>query len=368
MKIVSRQKAFSVTFANKSNQNFWDNPNPTNSNPIQIATGMGLAQTPATNQSNTINMGRRIHFRWRGSNRIVRTVFPTFIFILFSLFSSPVFAADEIVLELQTPIIYESVSRGETKLVQVSLSNLGSSTVQVIPSLKSIEDVDDFGQIDISSRSPVWKDWVAFDNNVFEIDASSNREFTFALDVPQAADSGAYYGILSFSAISEDNLNTTGSEIRQSAGVGLVVLLNVIGDNGLFHSGEIQSWEHSGSIGGPHNFELEYQNTGSSIFVPVGLISIRDWRGRLVDTNVLEDHWVLPTKSRNYELTWAPKDSFGIYHAVIEIQNVEDQEFAEVTFVSFTGSGVAILVACILGGITVISFFLKRFLMNVKKT
>jgi len=267
-----------------------------------------------------------------------------FLFVVSVVFPLVVFAQEDsgkTEITLKTPVVYEEASSGEIRLSSVELTNGGTMTVELTPILVSIKSVGELGQVELGNSVPEITDWITFDNSKFELKSEETKGFAFAIDVPEDATPGGYAVTLGFNTNPIHSLSD--SNITNSIGVGAILLINVTDDGNLVKSGRILELIHSGSVFGPHEFEMLCENIGVSIILPVGVIEIKDMFNKVVDTNVWEDHWLLPGTTHRYSNTWIPKSTFGKYTVLVEMVNINgEQNFQTVSFWSFSGSGIVL--------------------------
>ena len=216
--------------------------------------------------------------------------------------------------------------------------------MELSPTLISIKSVGELGQIELEDSVPEIAEWITFDSAKFELAPQETKGFAFAIDVPEDATPGGYAVTLGFNTspvgYSDD------SNIANAVGVGAILLINVEDEGGLEQFGRILEFEHSGSNRGPHELAILYENTGDSIILPLGIIEIKNMFGDVVDSNVLEDHWLLPDSTHRYSNTWNPRSTFGEYTVSVTVTNIGGEEnFQTISFWSFSGTGMVIVVA-----------------------
>jgi len=165
------------------------------------------------------------------------------------------------------------------------------------------------------------KTWVSIESG-FTLGAHKEKNVDAIVTVPNNAEAGGHYGVVTFSG-SNSNIDTTGVGVTASAGV--LFLIKVDGD--IVEQANLASFFTSNKDGNqssffetsPINFAVRIQNIGNVHVKPVGNIEVKDMFGNVAaiipvnDSNPPSN--VLPKSIRRFDVKMDKSWMFGQYTA-----------------------------------------------------
>lgn len=237
---------------------------------------------------------------------------------------------------------------GEAVSGVVDLTNTGSAestySVRVRDFSASADEsgIPDFFQEDTLSERSI-KPWISFDSERLSLASGESREVHFTIQVPTDAVPGGYYSAVLFSE------SAPGTNVRVQTNIGSLLFLTVLGNAKT--TGELLSFTAPQIASHlPHVFTSRIENSGDTIIVPTGTITVSNVfgieRGRLTvnpdGAHVLQDstrsltttwqHQELPEGTSELVREWK-NFALGYYRATIALQ----LESGGQTFTSTTG-------------------------------
>lgn len=227
-------------------------------------------------------------------------------------------------------------------LIPFKASALGNGQPDYDPTLEKVYK-NIFDKMQITSSDKVI--------NQIELAPGQKKNLNLHIGIPKGEKAFDYYfSVVFIPSPEEQDLNTSFSGAK--GGIGTNVLLSV-GPKGL-PQGNIKKFEVPKFVtGGPINFKVLLENTGSAYFAPEGNIIVKNMFGQTigaietVPVNILSDsERYIPSKGNvNKELptvTWNEKFLLGAYTAELDIKLSDKGPVfkKKVTFFAFPVEGI----------------------------
>ena len=257
------------------------------------------------------------------------------VFIVFTLLATVMFifpvnaesanAAQGI--EISPASVELNAARGQTYDINLKITNVTASSLVYSTSVNDFSSADETGAPSISFDSVLPKTasittWVQTIPE-FELKSHEQRTVTVKIVVPNNAEPGGHYGVVSFSG-KAPSLESTGVGLNASAGA--LILIRVDGDIvekaslSSFYSAQDnkQNWFFEYS---PITFVTRIKNEGNIHVKPVGNVEIHDMFGNIVKTLEVGDvkSSVLPSSIRRFDAQYDGSWMFGKYTANLMI-------------------------------------------------
>jgi len=248
------------------------------------------------------------------------------LFISLSLYSSvpSVHAQEGQFLTVSPARQYANIDPGGK--VNLTISFLNQATVPVVGNIKALDFIVDNNEgkpnlLDseaLSSRFAA-ASWVRLPYEKATIPASDILKVPFSITAPKDARPGGRYVAIYFEPTGSLP-NQTGFVKEGTMGVtsriaGLLYL-RVNGD--IQELALIKSFTAKGFVeSGPVMTETEILNRGDYHITPRGQITLQNWFGKVVDTQVFSEVNIFPDASRKYELSLGNKLMIGRYSLTV---------------------------------------------------
>ncbi len=226
-------------------------------------------------------------------------------------------------LQISPTRVELNAARGKTYTIKLNVMNVTASDLVYTSSVKDFTAKDETGSPFIVQVSTLpatasiitWVDAVP----KFTLHSRQSREIIAQIVIPNNAEPGGHYGVLSFSG-SAPELDTTG--VGLSASTGLVILIRV--DGAITEKASLASFysahndkQASFFENGPITFVTRIKNQGNIHIKPSGSIELRDmFGGTMASLPVNKDKSnVLPSSIRRFEADYDKSWMFGMYTA-----------------------------------------------------
>jgi hypothetical protein len=210
--------------------------------------------------------------------------------------------------------------------VQDFIPLAGADTIQFVGRAPGVTTVRDWIKLDMSASSPMAKD--------------EKKEVHYHITAPQDAEPGSHFGVVFFKAVPP---GSTGS-LRIGTQVGVLVFVTIPGSH--LQKGKILDFSSPSFVqGGPVNFTMKFENTGTVHFEPKGTITIRNMFGQVAGIVPIEGQVVLPTGIKDLTFTWQPQGIImGGYTAAATVVDGEGNELTS-SAISFYAAPIWYLLA-----------------------
>jgi len=230
---------------------------------------------------------------------------------------------------------------GASKTVQVTVTNLTSTSVSVAPYTNDFVAGDDRGtpalilDSDKFAPSHSLKRFMA-PLSAATIAAKQSKTFNVVITVPKTAQAGGYFGAVRFAPSDPDG----GGQVNLSASVASLILLTVPGDTvekiRLDNFDIQQNGTTGNSFRTPDNLQASFAftNQGNLQVGPFGRLSVKNGSKVVFETdfnNKDPRDVILPDSSRRWEIPFKNIEAFGHYDVVATFTYGTKNQTIEVT-------------------------------------
>jgi hypothetical protein len=258
------------------------------------------------------------------------------------------------------PILNElALKPGETTKAQISVTNKSRLPLPMKGYTKEFIATDEYGGSDFADaqKPDSVQNWFTIQDPDFILQPQATKVLNITIKVPQDARPGGHYATLFVeSLIPRDVLSET--SLFLSSRIGALFFFVVAGD--LVEKGQMSELKtQSFWKTGPVTFDLAFKNEGNVDLRPTSTLTIKDWRGNVVETIQDKGQRTLPEKTRRWKLEWNKKWLIGKYTAVLETRHVPEAR-PTVTEVQFNAFPIYHAVAALAGLLFLIILFKSR--------
>ena len=277
--------------------------------------------------------------------RVVAVIAVGFSVLLALLVNAPTFAqstsnaANTIKV---TPVRSDiEIAPGQSKTVQVTVTNLTGAPISVAPIANDFVAGDDRGtpalilDADKFAPSHSLKRFMSPLSDA-TIPANQSKTFNVVITVPATAQAGGYFGAIRFAPSDPDS----GGQVNLSASVASLILLKVPGD--VVEKLELKSFDvqQSGvngtSFRTPDNLQVSFsfENMGNLQIGPYGQISVKKGDKVVFENsfnNKNPQDLILPDSSRRWEVPLDSIEAFGHYDVIATFTYGATNQTIEVT-------------------------------------
>lgn len=238
-------------------------------------------------------------------------------------------------LTIQPVKVSQTINKGQEVRGTILLKNASEEDVVVETNIEDFVPTAGEESISFVGRAPgvtTVRDWITIlGPKSFEFKKGEQREIEYVIKAPEDAEPGSHFGVLFFKAI---KLSEVTSQIKVGTQVGVLVFVTIPGN--YLQRGEIQNFSAPQFVqGGPVNFTMKFENTGTVHFEPKGTIKITNMFGKEVGSVPIEGQVVLPTGAKNLSFAWIVKGLLlGKYKATAEVVDGQGRQLTSQT-VSF---------------------------------
>ncbi|MEK7091744.1 MAG: hypothetical protein AAB900_02025 [Patescibacteria group bacterium] len=237
------------------------------------------------------------------------------------------------------------VSAGQTKILSFKISNRSTQVQNFVLTLADLNPTEGgkgfvIGQP--ASSSPLY---------IFsQLDISLPIELTVspgeikiipvAITIPADWPPISVHGLVNFSL---KQIGNAGANAQINTSAGAIILLRAAGQakeqGQLLRFNSLTPW-----LGRAETLQLQvaYQNAGNVYLNPYGVVTIKNWRGRVIGQRYLEPLFVLPQAIRNREVLLAPPGGQwwpGFYRAQLELNLGFNNQVVPATTYFFVNPG-----------------------------
>jgi uncharacterized repeat protein (TIGR01451 family) len=239
-----------------------------------------------------------------------------------ALILSPIVSKADTGLTVQPVKVLYTINPGQTVTGTITLTNAGSSQALVTPTVQDFVPLANSTNISFVGKAPgvtSVEDWVGLTvpPQGFELNINETRQINFTITAPKDAEPGSHFGVILFRATDASNASQA---LKVGTQVGVLVLVTIPGNH--LEQGKIGSFKTAGFVQkGPISFDLLFENTGTAYFQPQGTVTIKNIFGRVVGTAPVNGQIVLPTGSRDINISWPANFLLGPYTASVSVYN-----------------------------------------------
>ncbi len=216
-----------------------------------------------------------------------------------------------------------NASRGDVLTINMKVMNVTASDLVYSTSVSDFSAKDESGSPSINNDDKLGENasvrtWVETIPS-FKLTAHQTLELTAKVTIPDNAEPGGHYGVISFSGSSPE---LQGTGVGLSASTGMLLLIRVNGD--VVEKAELSSFftanngnQTSFFENAPVSFVTRITNQGNIHIKPTGKIEVRDMFGGItqqIDVNADSSN-VLPDSVRKFESKLSDKFMLGLYTA-----------------------------------------------------
>jgi hypothetical protein len=233
------------------------------------------------------------------------------------------------------------VKPGESKAVQVTVSNLTSKSISVTPVANDFIAGDDRGTpaliLDADKYAPSHslKRFMGVLSTA-TIPAKQSKTFNVIITVPKDAQAGGYFGAIRFAPTDPDG----GGQVNLSASVASLILLTVPGD--VIEKLRLDNFDvQQNGVNGnffniPNNLQtsFSFENQGNLQIGPYGRISVKNGNKVVYENdfnNKNPQDVILPDSSRRWEVPLKNIGAFGHYEVLATFTYGATNQTIEVT-------------------------------------
>jgi len=295
--------------------------------------------------------------------------------VVFAVVSqTSVSAADANTLKVSPVRTDVVIQPGQTKKVQVTVSNLTKEAITLSPIENDFTTGDERGTpaliLDANAYAPTHslkRFMVPLEN--ITVPAEKSKTIEVIIGVPKDAQAGGYFGAVRFAPASPDG----GGQVNLSASVASLILLTVPGDIveqlQLTDFSILQNDRAVTNVSKPDNLKVtvRFQNKGNVQIGPFGKISVKNGNKVVysADFNNKDPRDViLPDSARRWDIPLEKIGTFGRYEINATLTYGQKNQTIEVTKVLWVIPPIAIVIAAIslviLIGLIILTIFLIR--------
>lgn len=233
-------------------------------------------------------------------------------------------------IQISPTLVELNATWGKSYNVMLKITNVTGSDLVYTPSVSDFGASDETGTPKIiqDSTLPSTASVITWVSTIPQIEVASHKTTTVnvLVTIPDNAEPGGHYGVISFSGAAPDASQSTSVGLSASAGT---LLLVRVGDNtnitekaslASFYS-EANNNQSSFFENGPITLVTRIKNDGNIHIKPVGNVVLTDMFGNIVKTMTVNDEKanVLPNSIRRFESEYNGAWMIGMYTANLTI-------------------------------------------------
>ncbi len=204
---------------------------------------------------------------------------------------------------------------GSSRLIEINATNTSSApqAIKVFP--QALVPLDPLVDDSLRARFDASR-WLEPETSDLLLDANQSKTVKIKLNVPQDAGPGGHYAMVTFRILSPQGAST-GAQAKVSPEVSALIFINTPGEVNEFAQLETQPvgfWHR----GGQHAFVFTVKNTGNIHILPSANLTIKDFRGHIVEVLPLSPRMILPNTAAKFTLEWQNRKA-GRYSANLEL-------------------------------------------------
>jgi len=220
-------------------------------------------------------------------------------------------------LTISPPLFELNLKEGETSKQTIKITNPTKNLMEVYPVVMNFKASGESGEpafYPATSEEEKFSlaKWITFNQTKIALTPEQVVEFNYKINVPTDAEPGGHYGVVFF-ATEPPQLEKDISQVAIASMVGSLILGKTPGE--IIEKGVLEEF-----IAGrfyfkkPIKFTTRIKNTGNIHFKPQGEITIKNWRGKIVDKVAVNSAKgnVLPDSTRKFEESWMPQKWYTI--------------------------------------------------------
>lgn len=290
-----------------------------------------------------------------------------FIFTLLfcAVLLAPVFNASASTgLEIRPIKVSYTLKPEESVTDIITLTNASDQKINVEAKVEDFTPAAGSQYLNFIGRAPgvtSVRDWITLDApENFTLDKNGSREVKYTIRAPENAEPGSHFGVVFFKAT---EIKASG-QLKVGTRVGVLVFVTIPGNH--LAKGNILGFSAPMFLqGGPVEFKIKFENTGTVHFEPKGTITIKNMLGKKVGEVPVAGQVVLPTGVKEWTAEWKTAGILlGRYSAELKLFDGEGNELTANT-ISFYAFPVWYLLSFI--AMVIVIFFSIKFLRRKVK-
>ena len=225
--------------------------------------------------------------------------------------------ADEPLSVSATPVFsLLTINPGATTTQAITLTNSSKTALNISVESHGFAATDDSGGSDFPDSKSGPQHWFSFSPSTFTLEAQSKKQVIATISVPKDAVSGGQYASVFFVASAASDNGEPTTKVNFSARIGTFFFMTIGGN--LHPQGQVSRfstkmfWQHS-----PVLFNVSVHNFGNIHIKPHSTLTIKNIFGKTVYQAVDPGLFVLPGKTRNWEVPSNKHLSPGLYTATL---------------------------------------------------
>lgn len=205
-----------------------------------------------------------------------------------------------------------TINPGRADVIQITLKNTSGVDITAVADINDFEADNVTGEpkilVNTKATSPYSIKKFLVGVNDISLKKDETKKFDVPMQIPGNAVSGAYYGVIRYTAESSNKDTTAGKQVALNASVGLIVLIQVPGKI----TEQVQAQKISVSRNGrngsifiapPNQGNVSLKNTGNGFSKPFGHVSVskgdKEIYGYEMNSNDPRSN-ILPSSSRTF--------------------------------------------------------------------
>lgn len=209
-----------------------------------------------------------------------------------------------------------TINPGTTAARKLTVTNQSNLALSISAESRGFNANDENGGSDFPNSKSGAQHWFSFEPSKFILPAHSSQTVTVTISVPQDAISGGQYASVFFIATAPPDPNSAATKVNFSARIGTFFFMTVGGnihpDGKLLDFSTHLFWQHA-----PIRFRIDVHNFGNIHIKPHSVLRIDNIFGKSVYQTIDPGLFVLPGKTRTWQLIATQKLHPGFYTAYL---------------------------------------------------
>lgn len=210
-----------------------------------------------------------------------------------------------------------TINPGTTTTRKLTVTNQSNLALSISAESRGFIASDENGGSDFPNSKSGPQHWFSFEPNKFLLAAHSSRAVAVTIAVPPDAISGGQYASVFFIATAPPDPNSAATQVNFSARIGTYFFMTVGGnihpDGKLVGFSTAYFWQHA-----PIRFRIDIHNFGNIHIKPHSALQITNIFGKSVYKTADPGLFVLPGKTRTWQIIASQKLHPGFYTAYLK--------------------------------------------------
>jgi len=224
-----------------------------------------------------------------------------------------------------------TINAGKSDVIEITLKNISGVDIKAGAVINDFESNNETGDpkiiTDISSQSPTSIRDFLIGVEDMELKKDEIKKFTIPVQIPDNTPSGAYYGVIRYTAEPVAREDATEKQVSLNASLGLIVLIQVPGDITEQVQAQRIAVERNGRISSlfvspPLKVDVTLKNTGNGFTKPYGKVIVTKGGKEVYSyemNNTDPRSNILPGASRTFKDDLKNVDGLGRYTVTANI-------------------------------------------------